>query len=449
METIAPRAPPQSAARREAGDASVSYWNACSPQSEETRGAPAKQAEASESGSENEYEIQFPGDDVTKEILSSSDFYKKFMPSTDALSESILRFCGSFLVRMGPLLVSSLIQRFTDARFNWATKTLQSFLEVVCWTSVTYATYSLYGDALLAFQVGTFVGAMMSVCDEIVLQFVRGLARVIRNQPGGGDLLQRLGFDIPKNGKAPTDGQELALIKTLLFGYLGVVAVRSLWENFHDVKFFALLTACTGVAFVVTAEFCCLWLPTRRVGLTLQSRFTKVAHNWREHWLRSLAEMLCWTLSTSYFYYSSEDYWWSFQVGTLIAVGVSLSSGLDQLPDVESNNEEKNEYGFWEERALDDPFMALASVLVKVQNVLEACGRSLEAEAMDMYENFAQMAPNMEISGPTTAPLHHVANSHIRDMNSDVLFHIGLTCSQEEKRQIVDLFGDVKFFVTG
>ncbi|KAJ8550507.1 hypothetical protein ON010_g10560 [Phytophthora cinnamomi] len=100
----------------------------------------------------------------------------------------------------------------------------------------------------------------MSVCDEVVLQFVRGLARVIRNQSGGGDLLQRLGFDVPKNGKAPTDGQEITLIKNLVFGYLGVVAVRSLWENFHDVKFFALLTACTGVAFVVTAEFCCLWL---------------------------------------------------------------------------------------------------------------------------------------------------------------------------------------------
>eukprot|EP00644_Phytophthora_capsici_P015571 jgi/Phyca11/536989/estExt2_fgenesh1_pg.C_PHYCAscaffold_700035 len=342
------------------------------------------------SDSDSEYEILYPGNDATQEILSDSEYYGKFMPKTDALSESVLQFCGSFPVRMAPLIATALVQRFTDVRFNWATKTLQSFLEMVCWTSVTYATYSLYGDILLALELGTFVGAMMSVCDEVVLQFVRGLARVIRNQPGGGDLLQRLGFDVPKNGKSPTDGQEITLIKNLVFGYLGVVAVRSLWENFHDVKFFALLTACTGVAFVVLAEFFCLWLPTRRVGLTLQSRFKQVRRNWEEHSFRSLAEMLCWTLSTSYLYYSSEDFWWAFQLGTLVAVGVSLSSGLDHLADIDINQIEKTEYGFWEERALDDPFMALAARLVNVQHALKAFGRAIEEEAMAMYENFGE-----------------------------------------------------------
>jgi hypothetical protein len=356
----------------------------------ETETTAAAPGSSSGSDSESEYEVLYPGDDATQEILSDSDYYGKFMPSTDALSESVLRFCGSFPVRMSPLIAAALVQRFTDVRFNWATKTLQSFLEVVCWLSVTYATYSLYDDVLLALEVGTFVGAMMSVCDEVVLQFVRGLARVIRNQPGGGDLLQRLGFDIPKNGKAPTDGQEVALIKNLVFGYLGVVAVRSLWENFHDVKFFALLTACTGVAFVVTAEFFCLWLPTRRVGLTLQSRFTKVTLNWQKHGIRSLMEMLCWTLSMSYFYYSSGDFWWAFRVGTLVAVGVSLSSGLDNLADIDISQIEKNEYGFWEERALDDPFMALAGHMMKIQHTLESFGRALEAEAMNMYENFGE-----------------------------------------------------------
>ncbi|TYZ68861.1 hypothetical protein PybrP1_003772 [[Pythium] brassicae (nom. inval.)] len=48
-----------------------------------------------------------------------------------------------------------------------------------------------------------------------------------------------------------------------------------------------------------------------------------------------------------------------------------------------------------------------------------------------------------------SSELHHVRNSHIRDMDSDVLYHIGLTCSADEKQQIVDLFGDVRFFITG
>ncbi|CEG46476.1 uncharacterized protein PHALS_02876 [Plasmopara halstedii] len=349
-----------------------------------------KMTKISNSDSECEYELLYPGDDRTKEILNNSDYYQKYFLNTDALSESMLYLCGSFPVRMTPLVASALVQRFTNVRFNWTTKTLQSFLEVVCWTSVTYATYSLYDDILLALEVGTFVGAMMSICDEIVLQFVRGLARVIRNQPGGGDLLQRLGFDVPKNGKAPTDGQEIVLLKNLVFGYFGVVAVRSLWENFQDVKIFALLTACTGVAFVFTAEFFCLWLPTRRVGLTLQSRFTKVRSNWQNHGLRSLIEILCWILSTSYFYYSSEDFWWAFQMGTLVAVGVSLSSGLDHLVDIDVNWTENLAYGFCDEVALDDSFMKLAGLLVKVQHSLEAFGRVVEMEAMNMYENFGE-----------------------------------------------------------
>lgn len=343
--------------------------------------------------SESDYEVLYPSAASSKDILGGSDFYVRVMRESDALSDALLGFCGSFPVRAGPMILSALVQRFTDARFNWQNKTLQSFLELTCWLSVSCAAYSLSGDALFAIQLGTFVGAVMSVCDEIVLQFVRGLARVIRNQQGGGDLLQRLGFDVPTNGKAPTDGQEVVLIKNLLFGYLGVVVVRSLWDNMHDVKYFAALTACTGVAFVVTAEFFCLWLPTRRVGLTLQSRFTRIRENWRDHFYRSLVEVLCWTLSTAYFYQSSRHFLSALQLGTLVAVGVSLTSGLEDLPDFVSSDDPKSqrgEYSYWEEHAGGDAFMAVAAALVKVQDVLEAAYKVVEDEAMNMYENFGE-----------------------------------------------------------
>ncbi|GAB9470510.1 Uridine phosphorylase [Globisporangium polare] len=48
-----------------------------------------------------------------------------------------------------------------------------------------------------------------------------------------------------------------------------------------------------------------------------------------------------------------------------------------------------------------------------------------------------------------TTTTHHVRNSHLRAMENDVLFHIGLTCAAEEKTRVAALFGDVKFFVTG
>lgn len=382
---------------------SVCYWRMSQPQvdardvalsnEEEREARSSRSATESENEDPTEYEVLFPSDSGTKKLLEDSAFYQKHMPPMDRVSETLLQFCGSFPVRMGPVILASLVRRFTDARFNWHTKTLQSFLEVVCWTSVTYAAYSLYHDWLIALQVGTFVGALMSICDEVVLQFVRGLARVIRNQHGGSELLQKLGFDVPVNGKAPTNGQEIELIKNLVFGYFGVVATRSLWENFHDVKHFAVLTAAVGVAFVVTAEFFCLWLPTRRIGLTLQTRFTKIRQNWNEQFVRSLVELLAWTLATTYFFYTSANFMLSLQMGTLIAVLVCLSSGLEALPDIVSSDDEalqKSVYSYWQDHRRGDMYLSFANGIVKVQDLLYRAKLAVEDEAMNMYENWSQ-----------------------------------------------------------
>ena len=62
------------------------------------------------------------------------------------------------------------------------------------------------------------------------------------------------------------------------------------------------------------------------------------------------------------------------------------------------------------------------------------------------------MGPNMMDTVATdfsATPQVHVHNNHISEMNLDVLFHIGLTCSLEKRQEVVNTFGDVKFFVTG
>jgi len=374
-------------------DTNVGYWRLRQPTAHRSGSEENESIHGSDTDSDSEYERLWQSDASTRKILDASEFYDKFMPHGDAVSESLLQFCGSFPIRMAPIVFSSLVRRFTDIRFNWETKTLQSFMEVAVWMSVTYVAFSMYNDFLFAFQVGTFVGALMSICDEMMLHFVRGLARVIRNQRGGRELLEQLGFDVPKNGKAATDGHEVSLIKNLVFGYLGVVVLRSLWENFHDVKYFALVAAAAGVAFIITAEFFCLWLPTRRIGLTLQSRFTKIQENWSEHAWRSLVELLCWTMSTMFFYYSSEDFFSSLQLGTLVAVVVCLASGLEDLPDIVSADENKfrmGEYTFWQDRANGDAFLSVANAVVSVQNALSACWRSIQSEAMNMYENWGE-----------------------------------------------------------
>ncbi|GLE05471.1 hypothetical protein PINS_up014494 [Pythium insidiosum] len=380
-----------------AEDDSVAYWRMPPQQQHEQRKVTHDGSSSATSSDEeldqDEYELLYPSDEKTQKLLDQSEFFNTVMPRSDHVSESILAFCGSFVVRMGPVVVTSLIRRFTDARFNWANKTLQSFLELSCWISVTCAAYTLYRDWVFAFQVGTIVGAIMSVCDEVVIQFVRGLARVIRNQKGGSELLQRLGFDVPVNGKAPTNGHEVELLKNLVFGYLGVVATRSIWDHYHDIKLFALMTAAVGVAFIVTAELFCLWLPTRRIGLTLQSRFTKIRQNWSEHPVRSLVELLAWTVSTTYFFHSSEDFFYSLQLGTSVAVAVCIASGLDDLPDIVTSDDDRIQstvYSFWQDHLSTDPFMKLASGMVGVEDVFSRAWRGIETEAIRMYENWGQ-----------------------------------------------------------
>lgn len=54
------------------------------------------------------------------------------------------------------------------------------------------------------------------------------------------------------------------------------------------------------------------------------------------------------------------------------------------------------------------------------------------------------------VASPSAAGgAHHVVNAHLREMESDVMYHIGLTWAGEDKARIAELFGNTKFFVTG
>ncbi|CAH0514019.1 unnamed protein product [Peronospora belbahrii] len=292
---------------------------------------------------------------------------------------------------MVPQIAISLVERFTDVRFNWTTKTLQSFLEVVYWSSVTCETYSLYGDVHFSLEVCTFVGAMMSVCDEVVLQFVRSLAHAIRNQSGRGILLQQL-----------------------------VLTCERMARHRQTVRrFLSLRIWCSGT--LVSWRFC----SKSRVILALATNAT------------------C-------------------RLDTAIAVfrrccrratfSVSLSSGLDHLEDIDRNQIEKSEYGYWEEQVLDDPFMVLACRLVKIQHALKSFGHVVEMEAMDVYENLAIL--NMARSFPSNRGVYtfSVTAACLLRQNgpkygrSRYLFN-GPASAQREK--VITTFGDVKFFITG
>jgi hypothetical protein len=333
---------------------------------------PSSEQQSFELFSEN-YEILHPASKGVTEILKSSKFARENIPQSDVFSENLSNFCNSFAIQLIPITMDSLVRRVTDVKFNWQTKTLQSFLELLCWSSITYATYQYYNDLIFALEIGTFFGAIMSVCDEVVLQFLRGLARVIRNQNGGAQMLQNLGFDAPEFGeKAASDGQEVSLLKNVVFGYLSVLGIRWLWENIHDMQAFALLTLSVCISFVVIAEFFCLWLPTRCLGLTLQQRWTQVPSNWENHPWRSLMEVSCWIISTFYFYTISNCFMSSFQLGTLVAIAACLSSGLEPLPlSNETSDGLDSTDGYFQEQATHaDVFMDVAAIAVMVEDLV-------------------------------------------------------------------------------
>lgn len=62
------------------------------------------------------------------------------------------------------------------------------------------------------------------------------------------------------------------------------------------------------------------------------------------------------------------------------------------------------------------------------------------------------MAPIETLDATAATPMlapHHVVNAHLREMDADVMYHIGLTWSGEDKLKLAQLFGDTKFFITG
>lgn len=59
------------------------------------------------------------------------------------------------------------------------------------------------------------------------------------------------------------------------------------------------------------------------------------------------------------------------------------------------------------------------------------------------------MAPILKETPADQPAFAHVANAHLRDLETDVMYHIGLQSSPSERQQLIDQFGNTRFFVTG
>ncbi|CAK4085931.1 unnamed protein product [Aphanomyces euteiches] len=310
------------------------------------------------------------GDD----ILDDSEFFTTWMGKPSMMNDLCMFLAANQGVQTAVHVVSSLIGRWTCWKANWETETLRSFLEVLVWTSVTAVAYSIHRDALWAAQIGLTVGIAMSICDEVFVAGARSLLESIEQLPNGAALLRKWGFDVrssvDKDAKTvtTTSSQDVQLIKNVVFGALALEAIRHVYlSSTQDVQHFSAVTTAMGVAFVVIGELFCLWLPTRQLGLTVQSRWTNISENWQNHFVRSLVEVTCWLLCLLYVYATTASIGNAVLWSSVLGVGFCIIGGLDPLDAKDSSVYVSSYWAQWAGHGWLDTAEMLLSIVPKVE----------------------------------------------------------------------------------
>ncbi|RMX68807.1 hypothetical protein DD238_004267 [Peronospora effusa] len=216
-------------------------------------------------------------------------------------------------------------RRVTHAKENWQLEPLRSFLEIFTWLAVIWGSFAIYGDLLLALQLGTFSGIVVTLSGEL---FRKNRSKLI---PWGQSLL--------KNGETITAPMSLLgvpccdvtetdrarpLPVMLFFAYIGSGTFQWIFENVRSLEVTVLLATMAGIAFLCFADMLVLFTPTRWAGVILQDRFINIKHNWHVYPVRSFVEVGCFmgVIYGSYAIY--HDLLVAVQVGTLSGMLVTL-----------------------------------------------------------------------------------------------------------------------------
>ncbi|KAI9907869.1 hypothetical protein PsorP6_004665 [Peronosclerospora sorghi] len=268
-------------------------------------------------------------------------------------------------------------RRVTNAKENWELEPLRSFLELFTWFSITYGSFAMYDDLLLALQLGTFSGIAVTLSGEF---FRKNRSKLL---PWGGSLLtDDRTFKSPVGsplGDVIEPDKTRPLPVMLLFAYIGSGTFQWIFENIRSLEVTVILATIAGIAFLCCADMLVLFKPTRWAGVILQDRFIRIKHNWREYPVRSFVEFGCFlgVIYGSYAIY--HDLIVAVQVGTLSGVVVTL--GGEQVRNCArgstKNESEKNE--FEKMQILPLPVMSLLGLVGAVAfNIIYTHLRSIE-----------------------------------------------------------------------
>jgi hypothetical protein len=197
--------------------------------------------------------------------------------------------------------------RFLRAKQNWRDDPVRSFVELGCFLGVIYGSYAIYGDLIVAVQVGTLSGMSIALIGEQVKSHAGVSA--------GRNMVRSPRSEAEKN-------QILPLPVMSLLGLVGAVAFNVIYTHLRNIKVAFVLATMSGVAFVLLGDMFVIWKPTRKVGIILQERILFLRFNLKMHPLRTWGELLSCALAL----YISYAFLWLGDL--LIAIQFGTFTGL-------------------------------------------------------------------------------------------------------------------------
>ncbi|CAI5733645.1 unnamed protein product [Hyaloperonospora brassicae] len=212
--------------------------------------------------------------------------------------------CADMLVLFKPTRWAGVIlqDRFINVQQNWREYPVRSFVEFGCFVGVIYGSYAIYHDLVVAVQVGTLSGIVVTLGGEQV----RSRARALPMSESEENAVEKV--------------QILPLPVMGLLGLVGAVAFNIIYTHLRSIEVAFVLATMSGVIFALVGDMFVIWKPTRKVGMVIQERILYVKQNFASHTCRSWMEVV----SLCGGWYISYDFLWPRDILIAIQFGTTL-----------------------------------------------------------------------------------------------------------------------------
>ncbi|POM57855.1 F-box protein, partial [Phytophthora palmivora] len=192
--------------------------------------------------------------------------------------------------------------RFINVKHNWRQYPVRSFVEFGCFMGVIYGSYAIYRDLIVAVQVGTLSGMLVTL---------------------GGEQIRSCARALPLNDTTEADKTQILPLPVMsLLGLVGAVAFNIIYTHLRSIEVAFVLATTSGVIFALVGDMFVIWKPTRKVGMILQERILYFKTNFSTHTRRSWMEMI----SLCFAWYLSYDFLWPGDL--LIAIQFGTTAGI-------------------------------------------------------------------------------------------------------------------------